>query len=95
MLTTNPVIDCALLAWFLAQFIKVLLSAAILRKLDGADWLAKLRLVGNHIQHIVPHLESQSDVGGIALCPLPVLFWHSSSRCYYLRLSCGSWTSGY
>ena len=34
MLTTNPVIDCALLAWFLAQFIKVLLSAAILRKLD-------------------------------------------------------------
>ena len=26
MLTTNPIIDCALLAWFLAQLIKVLLE---------------------------------------------------------------------
>lgn len=34
MLTTNPVIDCGLLAWFLAQLIKVLLDAVLLRRLD-------------------------------------------------------------
>ena len=34
MLTTNPIIDCALLAWFLAQLIKVVLDAVLLRKLD-------------------------------------------------------------
>ena len=34
MLTTNPVIDCALLAWFLAQLAKVILEAVLLRKLD-------------------------------------------------------------
>ena len=34
MLTTNPVIDCALLAWFLAQLIKVILEAVMTRRLD-------------------------------------------------------------
>lgn len=34
MLTTNPIIDCGLLAWFLAQLIKVILDAALLGKLD-------------------------------------------------------------
>ena len=34
MLTTNPLIDCALLAWFLAQLAKVILEAVLLRKLD-------------------------------------------------------------
>jgi hypothetical protein len=34
MLTTNPIIDCALLAWFLAQLAKVILEAVLLRKLD-------------------------------------------------------------
>ena len=35
MLTTNPVIDCALLAWFLAQLIKVILEAVMTRRLDA------------------------------------------------------------
>ena len=34
MLTKNPVIDCALLAWFVAQTIKVLLGLFIHRRLD-------------------------------------------------------------
>ncbi len=34
MLTANPVIDCALLAWFLAQLIKVILEAVLARRLD-------------------------------------------------------------
>ena len=32
MLTRNPVIDCALLAWFLAQLIKVILDVALAGK---------------------------------------------------------------
>ena len=35
MLTTNPVIDCALLAWFLAQLIKVILEAVMTRRLNA------------------------------------------------------------
>ena len=34
MLTTNPVVDCGLLAWFLAQLIKVLLEAVLARRLN-------------------------------------------------------------
>lgn len=34
MLSTNPIIDCGLLAWFLAQLIKVILDAVLLGKLD-------------------------------------------------------------
>lgn len=34
MLTTNPVIDCGLLAWFLAQVVKVALDAVLLRKVE-------------------------------------------------------------
>ena len=34
MLTTNPIIDCALLAWFLAQLIKVVLEMVLARRLD-------------------------------------------------------------
>ena len=36
MLTNNPVIDCGLLAWFLAQLIKVLLDAVLLRQIGRA-----------------------------------------------------------
>jgi len=34
ILTRNPIIDCGLLAWFLAQLTKVVLEAVLLRKLD-------------------------------------------------------------
>ena len=34
MLTKNPVIDCALLAWFLAQLIKVILDVVLAGKLE-------------------------------------------------------------
>ena len=34
ILTCNPIIDCGLLAWFLAQLIKVVLDVVLLRKLD-------------------------------------------------------------
>ena len=34
MLSTNPIIDCGLLAWFLAQLIKVMLDLVLLGRLD-------------------------------------------------------------
>lgn len=34
MLTGNAVIDCALLAWFLAQLIKVILELVLMRRFD-------------------------------------------------------------
>ena len=48
MLTTNPVIDCALLAWFLAQLIKVILDAVLLRKLDMGRFVSSGGMPSSH-----------------------------------------------
>ena len=48
LLTGNPVIDCALLAWFLAQLVKVLLSAAVLRKLDARLFVSSGGMPSSH-----------------------------------------------
>ena len=48
MLTTNPVIDCALLAWFLAQLIKVILDAVLLRKLDMGRFVSSGGIPSSH-----------------------------------------------
>ena len=48
MLTTNPVIDCALLAWFLAQLIKVILDAVLLRKVDVRRFVSSGGMPSSH-----------------------------------------------
>ena len=48
MLTTNPVIDCGLLAWFLAQLIKVLLDAVLLRRLDVRRFVSSGGMPSSH-----------------------------------------------
>ena len=48
MLTTNPVIDCALLAWFLAQLIKVILDAVLLRKLVMGRFVSSGGMPSSH-----------------------------------------------
>ena len=48
MLTTNPIIDCALLAWFLAQVIKVVLDAVLLRKLDLRRFVSSGGMPSSH-----------------------------------------------
>lgn len=48
MLTTNPIIDCALLAWFLAQAIKVLLDALFLRRFDIRRFVASGGMPSSH-----------------------------------------------
>ena len=53
MLTTNPVIDCALLAWFLAQLIKVLLDAVLLRRLELGRFVSSGGMPSSHSALVV------------------------------------------
>ena len=48
MLTTNPVIDCALLAWFLAQLIKVILEAVMTRRLNARLFVSSGGMPSSH-----------------------------------------------
>ena len=53
MLTTNPVIDCALLAWFLAQLIKVILEAVMTRRLDARLFVSSGGMPSSHSAPVV------------------------------------------
>lgn len=48
MLTTNPVIDCGLLAWFLAQLIKVILDLVVLRQWDVNRFVSSGGMPSSH-----------------------------------------------
>ena len=48
MLTTNPIVDCALLAWFLAQFIKVVLNLLVLRKFEIKRFVSSGGMPSSH-----------------------------------------------
>ena len=53
MLTTNPIIDCGLLAWFLAQLIKVILDLVILRKWDPKRFVSSGGMPSSHSSLVV------------------------------------------
>lgn len=53
MLTTNPVVDCGLLAWFLAQLIKVLLELILLRKWEPSRFVASGGMPSSHSALVV------------------------------------------
>lgn len=53
MLTTNPIIDCGLLAWFLAQLIKVILDAVLLRKIDVRRFVSSGGMPSSHSALVV------------------------------------------
>lgn len=53
MLTQNAVIDCALLAWFLAQFIKVLLDLVLLKKFDVKRFVSSGGMPSSHSSMVV------------------------------------------
>lgn len=53
MLTTNPIIDCALLAWFLAQLIKVLLELVLLRRFDVSRFVSSGGMPSSHSALVV------------------------------------------
>ena len=53
MLTTNPIIDCGLLAWFLAQLIKVVLELVLLRKWDPGRFVSSGGMPSSHSSLVV------------------------------------------
>jgi len=53
MLTTNPIIDCGLLAWFLAQLIKVALELVLLRKWDPGRFVSSGGMPSSHSSLVV------------------------------------------
>ena len=53
MLTTNPIIDCGLLAWFLAQLIKVALELVLLGRLDVRRFFSSGGMPSSHSALVV------------------------------------------
>ena len=53
MLSRNPIIDCALLAWFLAQLIKVLLDALLLRQFHAGRFISSGGMPSSHSALVV------------------------------------------
>ena len=53
MLTGNAIIDCALLAWFLAQLIKVILDLVILRRFDASRFVSSGGMPSSHSALVV------------------------------------------
>jgi len=65
MLTTNPVIDCALLAWFLAQIIKVVLDLVLLRKLDMQRFVSSGGMPSSHSALVIACTASIGKLYGV------------------------------
>lgn len=53
MLTGNKIIDCALLAWFLAQLIKVILDLVIMRRFDVSRFVSSGGMPSSHSALVV------------------------------------------
>ena len=65
MLTTNPIIDCALLAWFLAQLIKVILEMVLARRLDMRLFVSSGGMPSSHSALVVACTASIGKLHGI------------------------------
>ena len=53
MLSTNPIIDCGLLAWFLSQLIKVMLDLVLLGRLDVRRFFSSGGMPSSHSALVV------------------------------------------
>ena len=53
MLTGNVIIDCALLAWFLAQLIKVIVELVLLRRFDVKRFVSSGGMPSSHSALVV------------------------------------------
>ena len=65
MLTRNPVIDCALLAWFLAQLIKVILDMVLLRKFAAGRFVSSGGMPSSHSALVVACTTAIGRIYGI------------------------------
>lgn len=76
VLTTNPVIDCALFAWFLAQLIKVLLDLVLLRRFHPARFVSSGGMPSSHSALVVACTTAIGKLHGVdgPLFALAVIF---------------------
>lgn len=65
MLTTNPIIDCGLLAWFLAQLIKVILELILLRKWEPRRFVSSGGMPSSHSALVVACTAAIGKLHGI------------------------------
>ena len=65
MLTTNPVIDCGLLSWFLAQLIKVILELILLRKWEPSRFVSSGGMPSSHSALVVACATAIGKLDGI------------------------------
>lgn len=66
MLTTNPIIDCALLAWFLAQLIKVVLDAILMKKFDVSRFVSSGGMPSSHSALVVACTTAIGKLHGVS-----------------------------
>ena len=65
ILTHNPILGCGLLAWFLAQLIKVALDAVLLRKLDLRRFFSSGGMPSSHSALVVSCATAIGKLEGI------------------------------
>ena len=65
MLTGNAIIDCALLAWFLAQLIRVILDLVILRRFDASRFVSSGGMPSSHSALVVAAATAIGKLYGI------------------------------
>ena len=65
MLSTNPIIDCGLLAWFLAQLIKVMLDLVLLGRLDVRRFFSSGGMPSSHSALVVACTAAVGKLTGV------------------------------
>ena len=65
MLTRNPILDCALLAWFIAQLIKFLLELLMNRHLDMKRFVTSGGMPSSHSSFVVAGTTALGRLYGI------------------------------
>lgn len=65
ILTQNAILDCALLAWFIAQLIKVLLELVVNRRLDVKRFVTSGGMPSSHSSFVVAGTTALGRLYGI------------------------------
>ncbi len=65
MLTRNPVLDCALLSWFIAQVIKVIIDVVILREVNLHKIISSGGMPSSHSAFVVSGATAVGKLYGV------------------------------
>ena len=74
ILTQNAILDCALLAWFIAQLIKVLLELVVNRRFDGKLFVTSGGMPSSHSSFVVAGTTALGRLYGISSPPAVVMY---------------------